>query len=64
MLEHLKNIRNLQRFVIFTDAIKVFGLVVSGDASADDQGADAGNDQDDGADGAEEVLIKGAAALG
>lgn len=52
VFEHLKNIRNLQRFVIFADAIKVFGLIVGGDADADDQGADAGKDQDDGADGA------------
>ena len=52
VFEHLKNIRNLQRFVIFADAIKVFGLIVGGDADADDQGANAGNDQDDGADGA------------
>ena len=64
MLEHLKNIRRLQRLVLFVGALKVFGLVVSGDTSADDQGADTGKDQDDGADGAEEVLIKGAAALG
>ena len=64
VFEHLKNIRNLQRFVIFADALKVFGLIVGGDAGADDQGADAGNDQDDGADRAEEALIEGAAALG
>ena len=64
MLEHLKNIRRLQRLMLFVGALKVFGLVVSGDASADDQGADTGDDQDDGADRAEEVLIKGAAALG
>ena len=64
MLEYLKNIRRLQRLMLFVGALKVFGLVVSGDTSADDQGADTGKDQDDGADGAEEVLIKGAAALG
>ena len=63
MLEHFKDVRNLQRLVLFVGALKVFGLVVSGDTSADDQGADAGKDQDDGADRAEEVLIEGAAAL-
>ena len=35
VFEHLKNIRNLQRFVIFADALKVFGLIVGGtDADA------------------------------
>ena len=64
VLEHLKNIRSFQRLVFFVGALKVFGLIVGRDTGADDQGADAGNDQDDGADGAEEVLIEGAAALG
>ncbi len=64
VLEHLKDIRDLQRLVLFAGALKAFGLIVGRDTGADDQGADAGNDQDDGADRAEEVLIKGAAALG
>ena len=64
MLEHLKNIRSFQRLVFFAGALEGFGLIVGGDTGADDQGADAGNDQHDGADRAEEVLIKGAAALG
>ena len=64
MLEHLKYVRHFQRLMLFVGALEVFGLIVGGDAGADDQGADTGKDQDDGADSAEEVLIKGAAALG
>ena len=64
MLEHFKDIRDLQRLVLFVGALKVFGLIVGRDTGADDQGADAGNNQDDGADHAEKVLIEGAAALG
>ena len=50
--------------MLFVGALEVFGLIEGGDAGADDQGADAGNDQHDGADRAEKVLIKGAATLG
>ena len=42
VLEHFKDIRDLQRLVLFVGALKAFGLIVGRDTGADDQGADAG----------------------
>ena len=63
MLQNLHNIRHLQRFGLF-GSDKVLGLIESGNAEADQQGADGGNDQGDIAGGSQKCLVVGAAALG
>ncbi len=65
VLEHLKNIRSFQRLVFFAGALEGFRAYRRRKIPAQTiRVADTGNDQHDGADRAEEVLIKGAAALG
>ena len=63
VLEDLDNIGHLQRFG-FLGADKGFGFVEGGNAEADQQGADGGNNQGDIAGSGQKCLIIGAAALG
>ena len=63
VLQNLNNIRHLQRLRLF-GADKVLRLVERGNAEADQQGADGGNDQGDIAGGGQKCLVVGAAALG